>query len=190
MGVFARYTEEARRVVFFARYEAGLRDAPTISTTHLAAGLYRECRIPIAAGINLREQLKDHFETLRLPPTVNTIDVRRDIPLDNDAKKALAYAVCEADSDGSKRIDAEHLLRALLCFDNAATEALRSAGFSLEAIREASNADGRKGRFLRRFRWQTIMFLRDSVLPALLKLAILFIVGLLAVLVLRWLGAG
>ena len=40
--MFARYTEEARRVIFFARHEASQSGSPYIETEHLLLGLLRE----------------------------------------------------------------------------------------------------------------------------------------------------
>jgi len=40
--VFERYTEKARRVIFFARYEASQYGSPYIETEHLLLGLMRE----------------------------------------------------------------------------------------------------------------------------------------------------
>jgi ATP-dependent Clp protease ATP-binding subunit ClpC len=40
--MFERYTETARRVIFFARYEASQFGSPTIDTEHLLLGLARE----------------------------------------------------------------------------------------------------------------------------------------------------
>jgi ATP-dependent Clp protease ATP-binding subunit ClpA len=37
-----RYTEKARRVIFFARYEASQYGNPHIETEHLLLGLFRE----------------------------------------------------------------------------------------------------------------------------------------------------
>jgi hypothetical protein len=37
--MFERYTEKARRVIFFARYEASQFGSPCIETEHLRAGL-------------------------------------------------------------------------------------------------------------------------------------------------------
>ena len=39
---FERYTEKARRAIFFARYEASLFGSPYIETEHLPLGLLRE----------------------------------------------------------------------------------------------------------------------------------------------------
>ena len=40
--IFERYTEKARRVIFFARYEASQLGAPHIETEHVLLGLLRE----------------------------------------------------------------------------------------------------------------------------------------------------
>src|SRR6267378_6748336 len=41
-NVFERYTEKARRVIFFARYEASQYGSQYIETEHLLLGLMRE----------------------------------------------------------------------------------------------------------------------------------------------------
>ena len=40
--MFERYTEKARRVIFFARYEASEYGSPCIETEHLLLGHLRE----------------------------------------------------------------------------------------------------------------------------------------------------
>jgi len=40
--MFERYTEKARRVIFFARYESSQFGSPYIETEHLLLGLLRE----------------------------------------------------------------------------------------------------------------------------------------------------
>jgi ATP-dependent Clp protease ATP-binding subunit ClpC len=40
--MFERYTEKARRVIFFARYEASQFGSPHIETEHILLGLLRE----------------------------------------------------------------------------------------------------------------------------------------------------
>ena len=40
--MFEKYTEKARRVIFFARYEASQFGSPTIEAEHLLLGLIRE----------------------------------------------------------------------------------------------------------------------------------------------------
>lgn len=46
--MFERYTERARRVLFFARYEAFKFGSLTIETEHILLGLLREGKGPIA----------------------------------------------------------------------------------------------------------------------------------------------
>ena len=40
--MFERYTEEARRVIFFARYEASVFGSPYVEPEHLLLALLRE----------------------------------------------------------------------------------------------------------------------------------------------------
>ena len=40
--MFERYTEKARRVIFFARFEASQFGSPNIESEHLLLGLLRE----------------------------------------------------------------------------------------------------------------------------------------------------
>lgn len=46
--MFERYTHPARRVIFFARYEASALASSSIDTEHLLLGLRREDRKPSA----------------------------------------------------------------------------------------------------------------------------------------------
>jgi ATP-dependent Clp protease ATP-binding subunit ClpC len=43
--MFERYTEKARRVIFFARYEASQYGSPYIETEHLLLGSLREDKV-------------------------------------------------------------------------------------------------------------------------------------------------
>ena len=45
--MFERYTEKARRVAFFARFEASQYGSPYIETEHLLLGLLREDPPPV-----------------------------------------------------------------------------------------------------------------------------------------------
>ncbi|MDQ3256655.1 MAG: hypothetical protein M3R15_22655, partial [Acidobacteriota bacterium] len=53
--MFERYTEKARRVIFFARYEASQFGAPAIEPEHLLLGLMREDKT-LTARFLLRAQ--------------------------------------------------------------------------------------------------------------------------------------
>ena len=66
------------------------------------------------------------------------LEPKTSIPLDGDAKKTVAYAAQEANTDGQFWLNTDHLPRGQLRFPNAATEALSELGVELESVRAAS----------------------------------------------------
>jgi ATP-dependent Clp protease ATP-binding subunit ClpC len=112
--MFERYTDEARRVIFFARYEASLLGSPTLETEHLWLGLLRECKKVVkrlAPGVTaeaVHERLqRDGVDAERTSITVN-------MPLSEEAKRAIAGAAAEADSRGQQYITTDYIVLALL----------------------------------------------------------------------------
>src|SRR5262249_40921284 len=95
--MFERYTEKARRVIFFARYEASQFASPYIETEHLLLGLVREDK-----ALALRFLRGAEFESLRgqieakSPAGNKPISTSVDLPLSNECKRVLAYAAEEA----------------------------------------------------------------------------------------------
>src|ERR1700744_1979010 len=136
--MFERYTEKARRVIFFARYEASQFGSPSIETEHLLLGLLREDKALTnrflrshASVESIRKQIEQHT-TVR-----EKVSTSVDLPLSNECKRVLAYAAEEAERLSHKHIGTEHLLLGLLreekCF---AAEILHERGLRLSAIRE------------------------------------------------------
>ncbi len=136
--MFERYTEKARRVIFFARYEASQFGSPYIETEHLLLGLLREDKALTnrflrshASVESIRKQIEGHT-TIR-----EKVSTSVDLPLSNECKRVLAYAAEEAERLSHKHIGTEHLLLGLLreekCF---AAEILMERGLRLPAIRE------------------------------------------------------
>ncbi len=136
--MFERYTEKARRVIFFARYEASQFGSPYIETEHLLLGLLREDKALTnrflrshASVESIRKQIEQHT-TVR-----EKVSTSVDLPLSNECKHVLAYAAEEAERLSHKHIGTEHLLLGLLreekCF---AAEILMERGLRLPAIRE------------------------------------------------------
>ncbi len=136
--MFERYTEKARRVIFFSRYEASQFGAPYIETEHLLLGLLREYKALTdrflrqqSSAESIREQIEKHSFTGEKTPT------SVDLPLSNECKRVLAYSAEEAERMKHKHIGTEHLLLGLLreesCF---AAEILRGHGLTLEKVRE------------------------------------------------------
>src|SRR5881275_2651234 len=136
--MFERYTEKARRVIFFARYEASQFGSPYIETEHLLLGLLREDKQLAnrflrshAAVDSIRKQIEGHT-TVR-----EKVSTSVDLPLSHECKRVLAYGAEEAERLNHKHIGTEHLLLGLLreekCF---AAEILHERGLRLSAIRE------------------------------------------------------
>jgi hypothetical protein len=133
--MFERYTEKARRVIFFARYEALQYGSPEIDTEDLLLGLFRENRhlqrwLPNMNPETLHAKIDAHLP--RRPPTPAAVD----LPLGAAAKRVLKYAADEAERLANKRVGTEHLFLGLLdegsCF---AAKLLREAGADGREIR-------------------------------------------------------
>ena len=174
--MFERYTEKARRVIFFARYEASQFGSPYIETEHLLLGLLREDKaltnrfLRSHASVELiRRQIEGHT-TVR-----EKVSTSVDLPLSNEGKRVLAYAADEAQRLAHKHIGTEHLLLGLLreekCF---AAEILHERGLRLSTIREElartsqekSQPARRTGEFSRRTSWNLATNRYSSALEA------------------------
>ncbi len=136
--MFERYTEKARRTIFFARYEASQFGSPNIESEHLLLGLLREDKALTnrflrshASVESIRKQIEAHT-TVR-----EKVSTRVDLPLSNECKRVLAYGAEEAERLGHKHIGTEHLLLGLMreekCF---AAEILQERGLNLAQVRD------------------------------------------------------
>jgi len=111
--MFERFTEKARRVVFFALYEARQYGSTEIEPEHVLLGLIREEKslqrwVPRLDSHMIRERI-DELVT-KGPPTPISID----LPLSPSVRAILKSAMDEADRLGSKTIGIEHLLLGLI----------------------------------------------------------------------------
>ena len=113
--MFERYTEKARRVIFFARYEASQFGSPYIETEHLLLGLLREDKALTnrflrshASVESIRKQIEGHT-TIR-----EKVSTSVDLPLSLECKRVLAYGAEEAERLNHEHIAVEHLLLGLL----------------------------------------------------------------------------
>jgi ATP-dependent Clp protease ATP-binding subunit ClpC len=133
--MFERYTEKARRVIFFARYEASEFGARVIDTDHLLLGLIREEKlvcfrwVPRAQPDAIRTAVESW--TQRQPKIPANIDM----PLSLAGKSVLHHAQEEADRLNSKHIGTEHLLLGLLQEECKASNLLRELGADLANLR-------------------------------------------------------
>jgi Clp amino terminal domain, pathogenicity island component/NTF2 fold immunity protein len=135
--MFERYTERARRVIFFGRQEASNFGSRMIETEHLLLGLLHEDSNLVArfqreawAGASIREELKKRSATMENVP------MSVDMPLSPECRRILAYAAEEAERLMHNHIGTEHLLLGMLREEKCvAAQILIERGLNLFAIR-------------------------------------------------------
>ncbi|MEE8349914.1 MAG: ATP-dependent Clp protease ATP-binding subunit [Acidobacteriota bacterium] len=137
--MFEKYTEKARRVIFFARYETSQLGARQIEAEHLLLGLLREDKalssrfFPHAEAA--LEQIRKQIESRS--GARDKISTSVELPLSDEAKRVLTYAAEEADRLMSNYIGTEHILLGLLREENSlAAEILYENGLRLSRVRE------------------------------------------------------
>ncbi len=136
--MFERYTEKARRVIFFARYEASQFGSPYIETEHLLLGLLREDKALANRFLRSQTNIESIRKQIEAQTTVREkVSTSVDLPLSHECKRVLAFAAEEAERLSHKHIGTEHLLLGLLreekCF---AAELLHERGLRLTSVRE------------------------------------------------------
>ncbi len=137
--MFERYTEKARRVIFFARYEANQFGASQIEAEHVLLGLLREDK-----NLTHRFFHRSHANVESIRKEIEGRAVWRDrireqidIPLSGEAKRVLAFAAEESERLGNRHIGTEHLLLGLMREENSvAAEILYERGLRLSDIRQ------------------------------------------------------
>jgi ATP-dependent Clp protease ATP-binding subunit ClpC len=137
--MFERYTERARRVLFFARYEATQLGSNLIETEHLLLGLIREGK-----GLTSRLFARSHLSIDGIRKEIEGRTVLREkvstsveIPFSAETKHVLQFAAEEADRLLHNYIGTEHLLLGILREDRSvAAVILAERGMRLNTIRD------------------------------------------------------
>jgi ATP-dependent Clp protease ATP-binding subunit ClpC len=137
--MFERYTERARRVLFFARYEASQLGSISIETQHLLLGLIREGK-----GLTGRIFGRSHvsLESIRQEIEGRTMFREKvatsvEIPFSAETKRVLGFAAEEADRLLHNYIGTEHLLLGILREEQSvAASILTERGMRLHTVRE------------------------------------------------------
>lgn len=136
--MFERYTEKARRTIFFARHEASELGSPYIESEHVLLGLLRENKAlssvllanSSATVDEIRKQIERHTTVHEKIPT------SVDLPINKECQRILLHASVEAERLGHRYVGTEHLLLGLLlekeCY---AAHLLNESGVSLEVAR-------------------------------------------------------
>jgi len=132
--LFERYTDFAKRAVFYARASALLNKTAIIDSVHMLRGLMWE----EASGAVRLFSLREHF-----PQYCGCPSLLSELPkgaiavsLSDDSKRILAYAAMEAEYLNSYSIHTEHLLLGILREEGSpAATALAKAGMTIKAAR-------------------------------------------------------
>ena len=137
--MFERYTERARRVLFFARYEATQLGSTSIETEHLLLGLIREGK-----GLTSRIFARSHLSLESIRKEIEGRTVFREkvstsveIPFSAETKRVLQFAAEEADRLLHTYIGTEHLLLGILREERSvAAGILYDKGMRLASVRD------------------------------------------------------
>jgi uncharacterized protein (TIGR02246 family) len=136
--MFERFTEKARRVIFFARYEASQYGSMCIETEHLLLGLMREDKVLVRKFLRENggvESMRTEIESQitrgeRLSTAI-------EIPISAECKSILNKAGEEAERLGSKYVGTEHILLGILHEqDCLAARLLHERGLTRDWVRE------------------------------------------------------
>jgi len=135
--MFERYTETARRVIFFARYEASQYGSSSINSEHILLGLLRENGAMMRRFGDLVQsetEIRDEIEGIikRGKPIATSVEM----PLSDESRKILKFAGEEADRLGHRHIGPEHVFLAILHLKEClAAKLLTARGAKTDAIR-------------------------------------------------------
>lgn len=135
--MFERYTEKARRVIFFARYEASNYGSPFIETEHLLLGLLREA--PLAKWFpgesNVEPEIRAEIE--RRITRGERISVSVEVPLSAECRTVLTLAGESSERLGHRQVDTEHILIGILRVEaSLAAQILTARGVKTEKFQE------------------------------------------------------
>jgi hypothetical protein len=134
--MFERYTENARRVIFFARWEASQVGSPKIEPEHMLLGLLHDNQDLLVKLTSLPDPAGALRKSVHLVPPAEMISSSVELPLAPGSKVVLAKAHEESDALGHRHIGPEHLLLGLLAdSESVAAEALQATGITPEGIR-------------------------------------------------------
>jgi uncharacterized protein YbbC (DUF1343 family) len=154
--MFERYTEQARRTIFFARYEAAQHGDYAIEPAHLLLGILREDPGLLTFGSTNGRTVKSMRDAIerRLPAIKDGIVTRVELPLSPETKRVLISAHEESQSLKHQHIGTEHLMLGLLREQGTpAAQALHEHGLKLETLRLVIGAKG----WSRTTSWRTLL---------------------------------
>jgi ATP-dependent Clp protease ATP-binding subunit ClpC len=160
--MFDKYNQNARRALFFSRYEASARNELLIDTHHLLLGVLREndeATRELFASVGVDPM---QFHEL-WPSLTDRVSSSAELPLSENAKKALAYTAHEAEQTAAVEVAPIHILLGILRTQGSpGATALAQAGMTYGSVVETSHAIVAKVAQRRAVEEQTPIVLRSS----------------------------
>ena len=140
--MWQRFTERARKCVFYAQEEAQKLGEGFVSTEHVLLGLLREectaTRILQSMGVDPRRVEKDVYKIF---PTPSPTRPNTDMSLTPRAKRVIDLSYDEAQTMGHDYIGTEHLLLGIVREESGITaKVLKSLGVTIVSARKAALA--------------------------------------------------
>ena len=149
--MFERYTEQARRTLFFARFEAFQSISAFVETEHVLLGLFRDdeslaVRALAGAGVSL-DVLRKDIEARTARRVRTPLSSADHVPFSEETERVVRYAEQEAERLLHRHVGPEHLLLGLFREERGLAAAiLNDHGLRLASVRDhiviASNASG------------------------------------------------
>jgi 2-C-methyl-D-erythritol 2,4-cyclodiphosphate synthase len=134
-----RFTEKARRVIFFARYEASQYGSPYIESFHILLGLAREDSLKFRRLGAPADRMRRIYEALfTARPTIST---SVEVPLSKESKRVLNRAGEEAEKLGIKHVGTEHILLAILAESPQIRTEMEKLGVTDDDVRKVTRME-------------------------------------------------
>ena len=137
--MFDKFSESARRVVFYARGQASVFGTEMITPELLLLGMLRENAVDVSRLIGgeadrcerLRKQIEENI------PRGKPIPTSVDMPISRELGLVFQYAIEEVSGKDDETVQSGHLLIAILREEGcAAAEVLRANGAELAVVRQ------------------------------------------------------
>jgi Clp amino terminal domain, pathogenicity island component len=126
--MFERFTEKARRVIFFARYEASQYGSQSIETEHMLLGLLRQdnrLRMRLLGRPGAVERIRKEIED-RITRG-ERVSTSVEMPISSECKQALNFAAEEAERLAHQYVGTEHIILGLLRVEKSLAAAILTA---------------------------------------------------------------
>lgn len=135
--MFERFTESARRVLFFARYEVTQLGGLALEPEHVVLGVLRDAPLTVTrfAARGSADSIRRALQAVQEPQEKVSTSV--EIPFSRDTKAVLEGALVEAEFLKHRWIGPGHLvLGVIVKTSGPASRALHDAGVDAQAVRE------------------------------------------------------